>query len=44
MFSGYMDIYRRKKYVGGATRGPRGWGTPGPLGVPPYLVAASLLP
>ena len=26
MFSGYMDIYRRKKQVGGATRGPRGWG------------------
>ena len=25
MFSGYVDIYRRKKYVGGATRGPRGW-------------------
>ena len=22
---GYVDIYRRKKYVGGATRGPRGW-------------------
>ena len=20
-----MDIYRRKKYVGGATGGPRGW-------------------
>ena len=26
MFSGYGSIYRRKKYVGGATRGPRGWG------------------
>ena len=26
MFLGYMDIYRRKKSVGGATRGPRGWG------------------
>ena len=23
---GYMDIYRRKKYVGGASRGPRGRG------------------
>ena len=23
---GYVDIYRRKKYVGGETRGPRGWG------------------
>ena len=22
---GYMDIYRRKKSVRGATRGPRGW-------------------
>ena len=22
---GYVDIYRRKKYVYGATRGPRGW-------------------
>ena len=25
-FSGYMEIYRRKKSVRGATRGPRGWG------------------
>ena len=24
--SGYVCIYRRKKYVGGATRGPRGRG------------------
>ena len=23
---GYVDIYRRKKYVGGALRGPRGRG------------------
>ena len=22
---GYVGIYRKKKYVGGATRGPRGW-------------------
>ena len=22
---GYVDIYRRKEYVSGATRGPRGW-------------------
>ena len=22
MFSGYMDIHRRKKYIGGAARGP----------------------
>ena len=26
MILGYKGIYRRKKYVGGATRGPRGWG------------------
>ena len=26
MFSGYMSIYRMKRYVSGATRGPRGWG------------------
>ena len=26
MFLGYMGIYRRKKYVGGVARGPRGWG------------------
>ena len=25
MFLGHMEIYRRKKYVRGATRGPRGW-------------------
>ena len=25
MFLGYMDIYRRKKSVRGATRGTRGW-------------------
>ena len=25
MFSGYVGIYRRKKQVGGATRGPQGW-------------------
>ena len=26
MFLGYKSIYRRKKYVGGASWGPRGWG------------------
>ena len=26
MFLGYMDIYRRKKLIRGATRSPRGWG------------------
>ena len=25
VFLGYMEIYRRKKYVRGATRGPQGW-------------------
>ena len=25
MFLGYMEIYRRKKYVRGGMRGPRGW-------------------
>ena len=28
MFSGYVGIYRRKKYVGGRPRGPRDRGTP----------------
>ena len=41
---GYKSIYRRKKYVGGATRGPRGWGArPTPLCAPSVLVAASWL-
>ena len=31
MFSGYVGIYRRKKYVGGATWGPRGWRARPPL-------------
>ena len=26
MFLGYMEIYRRKKYVRGGTRGPKGGG------------------
>src|SRR3989337_847305 len=26
MFFGYLRIYRWKKYVGGVTRGPQGWG------------------
>ena len=44
MFSGYMGIYRRKKYVGGATGGPRGWRAhPGGVGTPPYLVASVLV-
>ena len=32
---GYIGIYRRKEYVGGATRGPQGWRAR------PYLVASS---
>ena len=32
---GYVGIYRRKEYVGGATGGPRGWR------VPPTLVTAA---
>ena len=35
VFSGYKSIYRRKKWVGGATRGPRGWGARLPPGRPP---------
>ena len=44
MFPGYMGIYKRKKYVGGATRGPRGWRARlGEVGAPPYLVLSSLI-
>ena len=44
MFSGYMGIYRRKKYVGGATRGPQGWSAClGEVGAPPCLVPSSLI-
>ena len=35
---GYVGIYRRKEYVGGAPRGPRGRGRA------PTLVTASLMP
>ena len=41
---GYMEIYRRKKYVRGATRGPRGWIARPGGGRAPYLVASSKLP
>ena len=35
---GYVGIYRRKEYVGGATGGPRGWRARlGGLGAPPTL-------
>ena len=41
---GYVGIYRRKKYVGGATWGPRGWrARPGWVGAPSYLVPSWLL-
>ena len=43
---GYVGIYRRKKYVGGATGGPRGWrARPGGGGSrrAPYLVASLLV-
>ena len=43
--SGDVGIYRRKKYVGGATGGPRGWrvrlGEGGRRA--PYLVASSFI-
>ena len=42
MVLGYIGIYRRKKYVRGATRGPRGWRAR-PGGAPPCLVPSSLL-
>ena len=38
--SGYVGICRRKEYVGGALRGPRGWGAR-PGGVPSTLVTSS---
>ena len=41
MFLGYMEIYRRKKYVRGSTRVE---GVPRGVGAPPYLVASSKLP
>ena len=42
---GYKSIYRRKKYVGGATRGPQGWGhayPPGHALLPRGRLVASL--
>ena len=45
MFLGYIEIYRRKKYVRGATRGPLGWrACPEGVGAPPYLMASLKLP
>ena len=37
MFPGYMGICRRKKYVGGRSRGPRGWGARRAPSWPPRL-------
>ena len=42
MFSGYVVIYRRKKYVGGRPRGPQDRGVyPEEVGTPSCLVTAS---
>ena len=39
---GYVGIHRRKEYVGGRPRGPRGWGARPPIGgTPGTLVGAS---
>ena len=43
MVSGYIGIYRRKKYVGGCSRGPRGWGAHPPVGGAPGTLVATLL-
>ena len=40
---GYVGIYRRKEYVGGATRGHEGGGHAWGVGAPPYLVASSFI-
>ena len=39
---GYIGIYRRKEYVGGASRGPRGRGC-ALGGAPSYLVEAPVV-
>ena len=40
---GYIGIYRRNEYVGGATGGPRGWRVRLRVGATPYLVASSFV-
>ena len=40
---GYVGIYRRKEYVGGATGGPRGWRARLGGRRAPYLVAPSFV-
>ena len=42
MFSGYIGIYRRNKYVGGRLRGLGDRGALVGLGAPSYLLAASI--
>ena len=44
MVLGYKGIYRRKKSVGGASRGPREGRAHRGGGRPPCLVASSMLP
>ena len=44
MFLGYVDLYRRKKSVGGASRGPEDRGCAQGVGAPSYLLASSKLP
>ena len=41
---GYVGIYRRKEYIGGATGGPRGWRERLGGRRAPYLVASWLIP
>ena len=40
---GYVGIYRRKEYVGGATGGPRGWRARLGGRRTPYLVASCFI-
>ena len=40
---GYVGIYRRKKYIGGAAGGPRGWRARLGGRRAPYLVASSFV-
>ena len=42
-FGGYVGIYRRKEYVGGATGGPQGWRARLGGRRAPYLVPSSFV-